>query len=458
MNRTPQNGLSPTWLYSFLIVQFVCVGALVVEELGVFRFIFRIMAFVSSLGMLTLMLTPANPLARGDWLRPIAVAYLAVLAMGFVHPALNSPLAGMASIGLNIAILAPLFWVPRIAIDSFVIRRMILMVWGFYTLSSIVGVLQVYFPERFMPDPKFIRQLVGEDVAESLKIQLDDGQSLYRPMGLSDSPGGAGTAGLATFVAGLALAVSDRVTLIRVLALMSAAVGIFCVYISQVRTMLIVAGIDLIVFTFITAVRGKLDRAAGLLIASSMTISLGFIWVMSIGSEAVGTRLSTLTSESAITVYQSNRGGFLLETFESILPEYPMGSGLGRHGMMYSYFGDKGNPDSPGLYAEIQWTAWVYDGGFPLLLLGVAGVMVAIFNAVRVAITSRDPVLADMATIITTINIGVLTQTFGSIPFVGQNGLMFWLLNSALFVATVARRPAIRRAPRLPQPRPAWQV
>src|SRR5262249_54450304 len=155
-----------------------------------FRFAFRFFAFAASLLMLGSLMMPPVPLTRGFLVRTLAGAYLAMLTLGFVHPALNGPFVGIAHIALNVAIVAPLFWVPRIAIDRFVLRRTILVLWGFYTLSAIVGVLQVYFPERFMPDPLFIRQLVGEDVAESLKIQLDDGQTLFRPMGLSDSPGG----------------------------------------------------------------------------------------------------------------------------------------------------------------------------------------------------------------------------------------------------------------------------
>lgn len=445
-------GISPKWLYGFMICQFICIGALVVEELGVFRFAFRFFAFASSLMMLAALLTAPNPSARGFVLRALASAYIVILSLGFLHPALNGPLVGIAQIGLNVAIMAPLFWVPRVAIDSAVLRRLILLIWGFNTLSSLVGVLQVYYPERFMPDPQFIRQLAGEDIAESLKIQLDDGTSLFRPMGLSDGPGGAGPAGLAAFVTGLALAVTDKVMAIRILGFLGASLGIFCVYISQVRVSLIVAGIDLMVFMAMMALRGKLDRAAGLLLVSGLSISAGFIWVMSVGSAAVGTRLATLTEKNAVELYQSNRGNFLLVTFEEFVPSYPFGAGLGRYGMMHSYFGDKANPSSPSLYAEIQWTSWVFDGGLPLMFIGFSALVVALYFSVRVALTSRDPVLADMATIITTLNLGTITQTFGSIPFAGQSGLSFWVLNATLFMATVARRPR----PRPAAPRVAW--
>ena len=454
-SRTQQpHGLPPVWVNIFLVVQFVCIGALVVERLGSFRFGFRIMTFVSSLLMLGAMITLPSPQMRGYPVRTIAVAYLCMLAMGFIHPELNTPLAGIAHIFLNLAIIAPVFWVPRFAIDAKALRRIILLIWGFYTLSATVGVLQVYFPDRFMPDPSFVRQLVGEDVAESLKIQLDNGQSQFRPMGLSDSPGGAGSAGLAAFVTGLALAVTDKNILIRALGFAGAAIGIFCVYISQVRTMLIVAGADLVVFMALTALRGKFDRAVGLLIAGVLTISLGFVWVMTIGSNAVGARLETLTDESTLTVYQQNRGYFLTETFERYLPEYPLGAGLGRYGMMFSYFGDRSNPFSPPIYAEIQWTAWVFDGGFPLLLLGLGGVLAAVYFAAKTALTSNDPVLTDMATIITTLHLGVFVQTFGNIPFSGQGGLTFWLLNAALFTASRYRRPITQRP--IPMARRAW--
>ena len=36
-------------------------------------------------------------------------------------------------------------------------------------------------------------------------------------------------------------------------------------------------------------------------------------------------------------------------------------------GMMFYYFGDPGNTKNPALWAEIQWTGWLYDGGIALV-------------------------------------------------------------------------------------------
>ena len=51
--------------------------------------------------------------------------------------------------------------------------------------------------------------------------------------------------------------------------------------------------------------------------------------------------------------------------------------------MMASYFGDQYNPDSPPIWAEIQWTGWLIDGGLPLMLAAAAGMLVALREAFR---------------------------------------------------------------------------
>ena len=61
--------------------------------------------------------------------------------------------------------------------------------------------LQVIFPGRFQPR---ISQVVEEQgvIAEGLKIELANGERVLRPMGLTDVPGGAATAGMYAIVFG----------------------------------------------------------------------------------------------------------------------------------------------------------------------------------------------------------------------------------------------------------------
>jgi hypothetical protein len=93
-----------------------------------------------------------------------------------------------------------------------------------------------------------------------------------------------------------------------------------------------------------------------------------FTWAVAIGGESTLERLSSLVSDRADAVYQQNRGHFLEDTINVLLPQYPLGAGLGRWGMMNSYFGDKSNPLTQQIWVEIQWTGWLLDGGVPLII------------------------------------------------------------------------------------------
>jgi len=153
-----------------------------------------------------------------------------------------------------------------------------------------------------------------------------------------------------------------------------------------------------------------------------------------IGGEQVSNRVGSLGEASAGTVYYANRGTFLEDTIYRILPEYPLGAGLGRWGMVYQYFGDKSSASLPSLWAEIQPTACLYDGGAPLLLAYYAAMMACILQTLRVALY-KSGVIADFATIVFALNIATLANIFSYAPFIGQSGLTFRLVNACFFAA-----------------------
>lgn len=421
---------SAWWLYGFLLLQFTCQAALVIEPLGAARMGFRVLTFVSSLAMLVLVPVGGRPYP----LRLAATAVVGITALGLLHPRLNTPLAGVAQVALTLAIWCPVFWVGRVAFSPAVLRNVLLLLWGFHTLSAVVGVLQVYDPGRFAPDPAFVRQIQGE-FAEGLRITLDDGTQVWRPFGLTDSPGGAASSGAFACLVGVALVVSRGGPVLRLAALASAAVGMFCIYLCQVRSVLIVTGIGMIGMFAVLAVRGRVVKAAGLVWAAAAVVGGGFVWASAVGSEVVVNRLETLIEDRPDNVYYASRGAMVEKTFTDDLPEYPLGAGLGRWGMMSAYFGDPSNPDSQPLWAEVQPAAWVFDGGLPLLLVGYAAVIAACVIALRLALGARDEGTADAAAVITAFNVGILANTFSYAVFISQTGMMFWVLNAALFAA-----------------------
>jgi len=182
--------------------------------------------------------------------------------------------------------------------------------------------------------------------------------------------------------------------------------------------------------------QGRLTRVAATLIVVPVLAAIVFAWSLQVGGERVVRRMRTLSEGTASGVYYKNRGIFLEQALTVETLRYPVGAGLGRFGMMYSYFGDKRKFHAQPLWAEIQATAWIYDGGILLLCLGYAAVLGTTYYSLRLALDRRvSKQLGDAATAITALNVSWLAVTFNYPLFLGQGGMLFWLLNAALFAA-----------------------
>jgi hypothetical protein len=176
-----------------------------------------------------------------------------------------------------------------------------------------------------------------------------------------------------------------------------------------------------------------------------------FIWAVGIGGDSVIRRTNSLVEDSPDKVYYSNRGHFLEDTIFNLLPQFPMGAGLGRWGMMNAYFGDNSDPNRGSLWAEIQWTAWLYDGGLALIVTSSGAVAVTCIVAWRFAISRRRGPVPFWAALILAYDIGTVALSFNYPIFVSGGGIEFWLLNALLFSAAghatagtaASRRPAL---------------
>ena len=359
---------------------------------------------------------------------------------GVAHPDTTTTLAGVATLGLYTAILAPVFWVSRVELRPRDFRRIILTLWAFHTLSCTVGVLQVYFPGRFQPSLSTVLVAKGPAYVRSLEIQLASGQSVLRPMGLTDVPGGVGAAGLFALLFGLGLLFNERRFAMKAANLGSMAVGLFCIYLSQNRSALVTAAICVLVFVGMLAWRGELGRSSAIALVVGLVVVGSFLWAASVGGRSVTGRLATLTDQSPGAVYYHNRGHFLKETLEEYLPRYPLGAGLGRWGMIHYYFGRTANQQQPPLWAEIQWTAWLYDGGAPLILVYLIALAMCCVTAWRIAMDRALYNFGSWGALVFAYNIGALAVTFNYALFSGQGGMEFWLLNACLFAAACHAR------------------
>lgn len=427
-----------SWLHAFVLVQFLLQILLLFPGISAFRIVMRAGAFVLSLGLLwrvpkTGIQHPAKP-----W----AIAVLCIMAVQFFwHPYLSSVPAGLAQCLMYLAILAPLFWVSRLKLTEEGFYGLIYLLWGFHTLSSIVGVLQVYYPEVF----QFIVSSVieeGEHGGAQLKITLASGAYIYRPAGLSDVPGSAATSGFYALLLGTGITLQARNLLIRLISTASVPIGLFCIYLSQVRSTLIVSLICLLVIGLVLIQLKRFGQVA-LLFGTMIMLAIATThWAAGVGGEMLSDRFLSLLTASPDTVFYQSRGVFLEETIVDLIPKYPFGAGLGRWGMMNNYFGNHYNPLTHPLWAEIQWTAWVLDGGLPLVI-AYLGAIIAACCGVWWVIRDRFSPLQLWAGIIFAYNMGAITITFGYPLFMSQSGMEFWLINTALLVAARRAQPVL---------------
>jgi hypothetical protein len=365
---------------------------------------------------------------------PFAAITVAVIAFGLFNVQTDSMIGGLAAIALHLSILSPLLWAGRLHLGASRFGIVVYALWAFSATSAGVGVLQVMFPGRFDPTASSTVQEF-ESEGTTLNVTLADGTIIYRPFGLTDQPGGAATAGVAAYVFGLGLLVSSRKMLMRAAYLAGMGTGLFIIYLTQVRASLVMCAIATITFVVIMSMRGEFKRLSGSLAALSAVVIVSTFLAILVGGSSMMDRVFTLVNDDAGEVYYSNRGKFLDYTFSVALPSYPFGAGLGRYGMMNRYFGrDKGNGYGV-LWAEIQWTAWVYDGGWVMVIVYPLAILMAMWTSLKIGLDRFNGAMGLWGAILFAYNMAALAILFSYPLFMSQSGLEFWVLNGLLFAA-----------------------
>jgi hypothetical protein len=423
---------------------FVCQVALLSGSIGQVRVVVRMAVFGASIALLLALPGKGKP---SPAVKP-AKFILAIVALSFFNPTGNTLAASAAQVGMYLAILAPLFWVPRLWIDLSNLRRVLLMIWTFQSTSAVIGILQVYYPGRFTPAISTVILDQGRSYVKALQFQNAYGQLVFRAMGLSDIPGGAGTAGIYAALFGAAFLLTWRKWPARMLAIGTMVTGLAAIFLSNVRASLVMLIICAAVLMVVLAIRRAKVRAprpawrryeAGtltrLLAVLGVVAFFGFTWALAVGGNGIAERFGTLTASDPGTVYHQNRGHFIEESIDELLPKYPLGAGLGRWGMMNHYFGDNSDPNTAMIWSEEQFTAWLVDGGVPLILVYLWAIAMATMFAFRLSLKRIDPELAILAAVICAYDVGAVVSSLGYPFFGSQMGMEFWMLNAVLFAA-----------------------
>jgi hypothetical protein len=416
------------WLLAFILFQMACLLVLLFSFAEPLRPLLRIACFAAS-GMLALCLPMGGTRQHGSALA--AVGVMVILAASFFNPGTSGTVAGLAQFAIYACTLAPLFWVCRLRLKVADLRRALIAIWIFHTVSAGLGVLQVYYPGRFQPA---VSSTVGDrkwDYQESLKITNAAGERVYRPMGLTDIPGAASLSAFYAVLFGLVIGFSGRATL-RAIAGVSMVVGLSCLYMSQVRAILVMLAASVVTFCGFLFLRGEFRRL--MVTAGTMAVIaiVSFSLAIAIAGDSVTKRLGTFLESSPDEMYYGDRGHFLADTMDNLLPKYPFGAGLGRWGMINSYFGDNSDPDRQPIWVEIQLTGWLVDGGLPLIAAYSLAILVAFWEAARIALARGSDDIWIWAVAVIAYDLGALAMSFDYPFFNSQSGMELWVLNAAL--------------------------
>jgi hypothetical protein len=476
------------WIEVFVAIQYLSTALLFLPGAQSFRFAIRALPYVTSLGTLALIglksppkkklrtdrgirqdrtknsLTNDTAKAEGDPppCRKLLLAALLLLVVGLAHPLTEFP-SGPAQVVFQLCIAAPLFWAWKMVKTTAHLNRLVWLVFFTNALSVIVGLLQVYHPESFMP-PEFSRVALSLNPTrvEEMSYIGSDGKTIIRPPGLSDVPGGASVAGMTVGFLGIVLASQPRNKIWqRLVCLALAGAGVCVLYLTQVRSLLLMMFVAFIAMCFLL---WKQRRTAQLLLIGTLGAALvigAFTWAISIGGKAVADRFLGLADEGPVASFQKNRGIFLEWTLGELLSRYPLGAGVGRWGMIRVYFPSKELLPSDTPWVEIQLTGWLLDGGVLMWVLYGGAIIAAMFACYRVVVRHTNSTLSYLGGVIFCLELFIVGQSFATAVFNTQLGIQFWLLVAALH-GVAARTPLpltnpqpakahYRRQPRFPR-------
>jgi hypothetical protein len=415
----------------FLISQTALPALLILPGTQAFRLPIRVSAFLIPLAAFVKWNLDTESSIRPPRAQSWVFSILFLLMLNLFHPSTPSFVGGLAQVGVYFAVMTPLFWAPSYVRTPEHLARLIWILLVCCGVNAVVGVLQVYDPGRWMP-AEFSRVTMANVMALGpVSYVGPNGQTIVRPPGLFDTPGAvAGPAAYATLL-GVVFAVSAIPWWKRVLSVVFAGAGLAAIYLSQVRISLVASVAMMIVYVVVAIRQGRTVRATQFAILAGGLAIGAFMLALALGGQTVHTRFMTLLASDPLSVYRNARGVQLNVTFGDLFANHPLGSGLGRWGMVANYFGSF-TPGNDAIWAEIQLTGWMIDGGILMIGLYTGALVVTAMTEYQIAVTTRFPRLAQCGAVVLAANLGTAALVFSFTPFVTQVGIQYWFLAGAL--------------------------
>lgn len=420
----------------FIISQTALPALLFLPGMQGIRLPIRVAAFAISLAAFAWWQIASTVAVRVSKAHSWIAAIMVLLIVMLFHPLTPSLTGGLAQIAVYFAVMAPLFWAPVFVRTPEHLARILWILLICSGCNAIVGVLQVYDP-RFLP-AEFSRVISGNEVAMgSVTFIGAHGERLMRPPGLFDTPGAVAGPAMSAALLGLIFAVSGIAAWKRALAFTFAIAGLAAIYLSQVRISLVMTVMMMGIYTVTVFRQGRLGRASQFGLLSAAIVFAGFAIALALGGPVIRDRVMTLLGGDPIAVYQGARGTQLSITFREMLFDHPLGAGVGRWGMAAAYFGDFTQLTAP-LWAEIQFTGWMIDGGVLMIVLYCGALIVTAQTQWRVAMMTSHPRLNACAAAVMSANFGTAVLIVSFTPFVTQIGIQYWFLAGALHGVAVS--------------------
>jgi hypothetical protein len=439
----------------FIIVQLLWGVLLFIPGAQTFRPYIRALPYVSSLALFAFYYGGRKHFRPTGMTKLIGLAML-LLVLNLAHPR-TQLMAGLAQCVFQFSIAAPVFWAGKAIRNPRFLNRLLWLIFVLCAANALVGLLQIYFPEQLMP-PEFssLAQSMDKNYLEAMTYQGSGGRTIIRPPGLSDLPGGAAVAGMMTGVMGIVFSMRrewGRRT--RFLCLTAAGVGMVTLYMTQVRSFFIMMVAAIVALCVVVMKRGLRWEGAWIAVTTATLIVISFTWALTIGGAAISDRFMGMAETGLINSIQVNRGIFIEDTFNNLLYEYPLGAGVGRWGMMNVYFANPNAADSQPLWAEIQMTGWLFDGGVLMWLFYGGAILAALLYCYRQAVTATDRDMTHASRMVLCISLIIAGTSFAGPSFNTQLGIQFWFLVAALngsrgtharvtHVVATAPHPALR--------------
>jgi hypothetical protein len=371
---------------------------------------------------------------------PWVIGTLVLLTVMLFHPTTASLIGGLAHMMVYVAVIAPFFWVPGLVRTPEHLARILAILLICSGINSAVGVLQVYDPDRWMPTELSRVITQGAIGLGPVTYVGPEGRVIIRPPGLFDTPGAVAGPGMYAALLGVVFGLSALPLWQRVGAFAASGAGLAAIYLSQVRVSFVVLLVMAAVYALVLLRQGRVAKATSFGTMAGGLLIGSFLLAIALGGDSILARFTTLFAEDPMAVYYRSRGVQLDHTLTEMLFEFPFGAGLGRWGMAAGYFGTS---SLPGLWAEIQVTGWVIDGGILLVVFYGGALVVNAMTAMRLALATHHVRLAACAAVVLAANLGVAVMIISFTPFVSQIGIQYWFLVGALQgVARHHRRPA----------------